>query len=150
MKTSTSPAKRSDSDYVRSDPVIPHEVIPDVLKQYPQWVRWRYVDRGPDNKSDKRPVSPHNLHHAGVNRPNTWSNFPHTYTVYFMHKARGIHGIGFVLTVADPSLLDINRCIGEGQLSPWPQAILKLAPSYTRVSPSGTCLRILVTTLDFT
>lgn len=155
MKASMSPAERSGSDDVRSEQLIPHEAIPDVLKQYPQWVCWRYVDRGPDHKPDKRPVNPHNLHNAGVNWPNTWSNFPHTYTVYLMHRAQGvtggIHGIGFVLTADDPFVgLDLDRCVDEGHLSPWAQDILNQVPSYTEVSPSGTGLRILVTAPDFT
>lgn len=86
-----------------------------------------------------------------MNWPNTWSNFPHTYMVYLMHKQRAVHGIGFVLTGDDPFVgLDLDHCINAGQLSLWAQDVLNQVSSYTEISPSGSGLRILVTATGFT
>jgi primase-polymerase (primpol)-like protein len=75
-----------------------------------QSVRWCYVDRRRDKKPDKRPMNPHNLHNAGVNWPNTWRKFPHTYSIYLMWRARGVDGIGLVLTAEDPFVgLDLDH-----------------------------------------
>lgn len=142
------------TDLLRPERIIPAEVIPAALKQLPQWVCWRYVDRGPDKKPDKRPVNPHTLRNASVTWPTTWSNFPHTYTVYLMLRARrapnGINGIGFVLTPDDPFVgLDLDHCLEDGVVLPWAQAILEQVPSYTEISPSGMGLRILVNAPDF-
>ena len=67
------------TERIRAERIIPAEVIPAALKQLPQWVCWRYVDRGPDKK-------PHTRRNAGVTWPATWSNFPHTYMVYLMYR----------------------------------------------------------------
>ena len=149
-----SPTEQSRLNPAQSEQVIRHETIPVELKRYPQWVCWRYVDRGPDRKPDKRPINPHNLHNAGVSWPNTWSNFEHTYMVYLMYRTQmapvGIAGIGFVLTADDPFVgLDLDACLDQGQLLSWAQPLIEQVPSYTEVSPSGTGLRVLVTSPDF-
>ena len=86
--------------------------IPQELHAYTQWVCWKYVDRGPDKKPDKRPLNPRNLHNAGVHWSNTWSTFNHAYSVYLAHAETGVNGIGFVLTSDDPFVaVDLDNCV---------------------------------------
>ena len=50
---------------------IQPEHIPPELMPHPQWVCWRYVDRGEGRKPDKQPVNPRSLANAGVHWANT-------------------------------------------------------------------------------
>src|SRR5262245_2229292 len=81
--------------------VVPDQ-IPHVLVSYPQWVCWRYVDRGEGRKPDKQPVNPRTLSNAGVHWANTWTTFDEAYATYLRHCTRQVHGIGFVLTPSNP------------------------------------------------
>jgi len=124
--------------------MIPEHTIPPDLKQFSQWVLWQYKDRGPDRKPDKQPINPRNLHNAGVQWPNTWTNFPYAYERYRQTYSRGIKGIGFVLA-GDPFVaIDMDNCVGEGEITPVAQEITAALNSYTELSPSGQGLRILV------
>lgn len=76
--------------------------IPYELSIRPQWVCWRYIDRGEGRKPDKQPVNPHNLHNAGATWPNTWADFETTLKAYQDNKDGLLHGMGFVLTLDDP------------------------------------------------
>jgi primase-polymerase (primpol)-like protein len=78
--------------------LVQPEQIPVLLKRYPQWVCWRYVDRGKDRKPDKQPVNPRTLANAGVHWANTWTTFDVAYATYLRHVRDYINGIGFVLT----------------------------------------------------
>jgi putative DNA primase/helicase len=131
-------------------PLVEHECIPRELLEYPQWICWRYMERGPDKKPDKQPINPWNLHNAGVTWPNTWSTFQHALMTHLMYRQRGIQGIGFVLTAHDPFVgLDIDHCLeGEFITSSAYEIVTKLA-TYTEVSPSGKGLRALVKNTEF-
>ena len=84
---------------------------------YPQWVCWRYVDRGEGRKPDKQPVNPRNLANAGVHWANTWTTFDVAYAAYLRHVKEGINGIGFVLTPDDPYVaVDIDGCVQEKEI----------------------------------
>jgi len=111
---------------------------------------WRYVERGPDKKPDKRPVNPHNLHNTGVHWSNTWSSFDHAYRVYLAHAETGVNGIGFVLTSDDPFVaVDLDNCVQDGDIEPQAAQRVEQLASYSEVSPSGAGLRILVACDDF-
>ena len=127
------------------------EHIPQELLAYPQWVCWRYVNRGQGKKPDKRPVNPHNLHNAGVRWANTWTTFAHAYRTYLLYEGRGLHGIGFVLTADDPFVgVDIDNCVEDGELEPATLEVVRFLESYTEISPSQHGLRILVSCPAFT
>ena len=124
--------------------------IPTELLSYPQWVLWRYVDRGEGRKPDKQPVNPHNLHNAGVHWANTWSTGEHTLATYLQHVGQGIDGVGFVLTRDDPFVgIDIDNCVQEEDITNEAQQVIDHLQSYTEVSPSGHGLRILVSCPEF-
>lgn len=130
---------------------ILREHIPQELLLYPQWVCWRYVDRGENKKPDKQPVNPHTLNNAGVHWANTWSTFEHAYMTHLMYQERGLCGVGFVLTSGDPFVgVDIDDCVDKGEISPHARDAIGHLQSYTEVSPSGHGLRILVACSNFT
>lgn len=124
--------------------------IPQELYAYPQWVCWRYVERGPDKKPDKRPLNPRTLHNAGVHWTNTWSTFDHVYATYLAHVDDGVNGIGFVLTPDDPFVaIDLDNCVQEDGIEPQAIQVMQELASYSEVSPSGAGLRILVACAGF-
>ena len=53
--------------------MIPVEDIPARLKQIPQWVGWKYIER--DGKPTKCPVDPGTLAAADSTDPATWGTF---------------------------------------------------------------------------
>lgn len=143
---------------VERKPMLVPERIPALLKDYPQWVLWRYIDRGAGRKPDKQPVNPHTLGSAGVHWPNTWGAFAQVVQSYqdathghprYMHA--GIAGIGFVLTAQDPfTAIDIDACVQEnGVVLPSAIEVITQVHSYTEISPSGQGIRILVICPDF-
>lgn len=146
------PSKEQPSDLRKEHhaPIL-REYIPQELLLYPQWVCWRYVDRGENRKPDKQPVNPHTLNNAGVHWANTWSTFEHAYMTHLMYEERGLCGVGFVLTSGDPFVgVDIDGCVDKGEISPHARDAMGHLQSYTEVSPSGHGLRILVACSDFT
>jgi putative DNA primase/helicase len=117
---------------------------------YPQWVCWRYVDRGPNKKPDKQPVNPSNLHNAGVTWANSWSTFEQAVKTHLAYYQRGIQGIGFVLTPEDPFVgIDLDSCVANGEIAPEAQNVISHLGSYAETSPSGTGLRVLVACTEF-
>ena len=121
--------------------VVP-ENLPTALFDYPQWVGWRYVDRGARRKPDKQPVNPHTLGNAGVTWPNTWGTFEQALAAYQAHE---LSGIGFVLTPDDPFVgVDLDHCVDGQEITEAAQTVVEQLSSYTEVSPSGKGLRILV------
>lgn len=124
-------------------PTVLLENLPQELFSYPQWICWRYVERGGGKKPDKQPVNPHTLGNAGVHWANTWSSVEHAYGVY---QDNSLAGIGFVLTRDDPFVgVDVDHCVEDDQCLPYAQEIVQCLQSYTEYSPSGTGLRILIT-----
>jgi putative DNA primase/helicase len=126
------------------------EKIPQELLVYPQWVCWRYVDRGEGRKPDKQPVNPRNLANAGVHWTNTWAPFEIAYAVYKQHGHRRVHGIGFVLTPTDPYVaIDLDACVQEDEIESKAAQVINDLGSYTEVSPSGHGIHILVGCPEF-
>lgn len=123
--------------------VVYLEYIPQALLHHPQWVCWRYVDRGKGRKPDKQPVNPRTLGNAGVHWPNTWTAFDEAYATYLRHYNRNLHGIGFVLTETDPYVaLDLDDCIHDDEIGSRAAQVINEVRSYTEISPSGRGLRI--------
>lgn len=74
-----------------------YENIPLELRALPQWVCWRYEVI--DGRQTKVPYSPDGLHKVSIHNPATWGTFEQA-----VRGAAGptMHGIGMVLTEADP------------------------------------------------
>lgn len=120
------------------------ENIPEELKQWPQWVLWRYktLDNG---KNTKVPYSPVRLGHpASVSDPSTWGTFEHALTV-LRHESSNYAGLGFVLTEQDPfAFIDLDDCEGDGDLAKFQVSVFESFRSYAERSPSGKGLHIVV------
>jgi putative DNA primase/helicase len=126
------------------------EHIPASLLFHPQWVCWRYVERGEGRKPDKQPVNPRTLANAGVHWVNTWASFEEAYATYLRHHNQRVHGIGFVLTENDPYVaVDLDNCVHEDGMDQAAIETVDVLKSYTEISPSGRGLRILVACPDF-
>lgn len=119
-------------------PVIP-ENIPRELKEFAQWVCWKYEWNG--SKWTKPPFHS-NGYKASKTNPGHYSNFVKVLAAY---QKGGFDGIGFVLTKDDPFVaIDIDHCLNGAVLTEEAKEIIKMMGSYTETSPSGTGIRIFV------
>jgi primase-polymerase (primpol)-like protein len=122
------------------------ENIPPELTALPQWVLWRWVERG--GKPTKPPYQPDGSH-ARVDDPSTWSPFEYVQTAFETAPSNHtfFHGVGFVLTEqAGFTAFDFDNCLDadfqivDSRVAQWVRAL----DSYTEISPSGRGLRVLV------
>src|SRR5690242_18965373 len=117
--------RRATIDQAKESQPVHAEQIPHELVAWPQWVCWRYVERGQGRKPDKQPVNPRTLHNAGVHWPNTWTRFETASQMYVAHRKHGIQGIGFMLTLNDPYVaVDLDSCIQANGLTEAASAII--------------------------
>jgi len=115
--------------------MIPVENIPAWLRQLPQWVGWKYIER--DGKPTKCPVDPKTLGTANSTDPATWGTFEQALAAY---QSDSLAGVGFVFTTeAHLCGVDLDDSIApaSGELKPWAQRIVDRLNSYTEISPSG-------------
>ena len=112
--------------------------FPQELKALPNWVCWRYQERG--GKRTKVPYSPRGGA-AKSNDPSTWATLPEAQGAA---ERRQYDGIGFMFDGTCFGV-DIDHCIDPdtGEITAEALAIAKALHSYTEFSPSGTGLHIL-------
>src|SRR5215471_10384304 len=113
------------------------ELVPQELKDRPQWVMWRRALRA--GKETKVPYQL-NGNMAAVDRPETWTSFLAAEAE--LANGGGFDGIGFVLTTEDPYVgvdLDGDPMKSEDALI----TIFRLS-SYMERSPSGQGVHIWV------
>lgn len=123
--------------------LVDPNAIPRELWTYRQYVVWKYLYRGPDRKPDKVPVNAKTLGNAGVTWPNTWCSIHAAVAIY--RERQSLAGIAFVLTDHDPyTMLDLDNCLMDGNLSPFAAEIVDRLNTYTEISPSGSGLRLFV------
>ncbi len=118
--------------------VLPQN-IPSELKALPQWVLWRYEERG--GKPTKPPFQA-NGEYADSTDPRTWTTFDKALAAF---QLGGFDGIGFVLT-RDVGMVgfDLDGCVDDdGNLQSWAKAIVDRLETYCEISPSGHGLRLL-------
>lgn len=112
--------------------------IPDVLKQWDQWMVWRYDgDRKP-------PYSPATNRRRDPIDPDTWTDFDTAIDVY---QNGNYDGIGFALTEDDPFVgLDFDDCRDPtaDDIHEDVAEILDRFDSYSEISPSGTGIHTIV------
>ncbi|MCC7351713.1 MAG: hypothetical protein IT446_14225 [Phycisphaerales bacterium] len=112
------------------------ENIPEQLRQYNQWVPWRYEQRPGEKKPRKMPKLWNSKGYASVSDPNTWTTLENAIR---SATVRGYDGVAFVFTDDDPyTFFDLDKSINEdGILTPEAQAVVDLFQTYTEISPSG-------------
>ena len=108
----------------------------DELKRVPQWVAWKYEDRG-GAKPTKPPITPHTGRYASTDNPGTWGTYERATNRAI---ADGLPGVGFVLTQDDGYLgFDLDHCIfpHSGKVKPWARKILDLGETYQKSAHPG-------------
>ncbi len=116
-------------------------VIPACLRDRPQWVNWKYVER--NEKLTKAPVNPLTGGLGDSTDPATWGTYEQAVEA---SSKQGLAGVGFVFTADDPYCgVDLDDCIdAEGQLKDWGRELLDKLDSYSEISPSGTGVKTFV------
>ena len=120
------------------------DAIPSELKARPQWVGWRWEQRG--GKLTKPPVQATGSY-AKSSDSTTWSSFDSIYQAHRGDRAGRLHGVGYVFTEGDPFCgIDLDDCRDPdtGKLAAWAKEIIENMDSYAEVSPSGTGVKIIV------
>jgi hypothetical protein len=112
------------------------------MRQYAQWVVWRYEEEPGKDKPKKVPYGPHTGRHASVSDPSTWGSFEQAIEA----AASGwFAGIGFVLTNNDPfGFIDLDDAHGDADAVSKQQKIFDNFVSYAERSPSEKGLHIIV------
>lgn len=113
-----------------------YQLIPFELRQYPQWIVWRYEDV--NNKKTKVPYSIKGFK-ASVTNPQTWHTFED------VANATGYDGIGFVLTENDPfAFIDLDHTSNQEEFAKQQTIYSNFIDTYAELSPSGKGLHILL------
>ena len=118
------------------------ENIPAELRRRPQWVVWRYEERG--DKSTKVPYDPATNRRASTTDLVTWRSLEEA--VQTLQTGR-YDGIGVVFSSGDPFAgVDLDKCRNPetGELEEWAAKIVRNLNGYAEASPSGTGVHIIV------
>lgn len=121
-------------------PTFSVENVPSCLRQLPQWVGWKVIQR--KGKPTKCPVSARGFS-ADTTAPATWGTFDEALAALQADKT--LAGIGFVFAPDDGLCgVDLDDSIdpATGELKPWAREIVERLNSYTEVSPSGHGVKI--------
>jgi hypothetical protein len=139
-------ATSNNSDAKKPFEALPSSPAMDELREFRQFVAWRYVQKPNKPKPDKVPFNPHTERMAEVNEPATWGTYEEAEA---LAVRKGMPGVGFVLTEDCPIAgydLDDCRDPETGEFAPWAREVLDLAETYAELSPSGTGARIFTLT----
>jgi putative DNA primase/helicase len=126
---------------VRPDPAVDVDAIPAVLREWSQWVCWKYISR--DGKETKCPVRASDGGPASSTDPSTWATFEDAVSAW---QANGYAGIGLVFAASDPFCgIDLDDCIDDaGVVVPAAREVIESFGSYCEVSPSGRGVKIFI------
>ena len=109
------------------------------MKCKPNWVVWRYEDRG--GKRTKVPYNPATCTLAKANDPSTWAAHDAAASALQQHS---YDGLGFMFSGSGLVGIDLDHCVNsDGSLTPLAEEVVRLAGSYTEYSPSGQGLHII-------
>lgn len=116
--------------------------LPDEIKQYKQWVNWRYeANLENPNGKPKKPayVNGYKIDVTKVEQ-NEFMSFDQA-----VAQSESFDGIGFALSSRDPyAIIDLDDAAGNPSVVEKQQAIYSSFPSYAELSPSGKGLHIIV------
>ena len=113
--------------------------IPAELKNYRQWVLWRFEIR--EGKQTKIPYQINGMN-ADSTDAATWTDYDKVVRAYFMGS---FDGIGFVITPTDKFCgVDMDHCRNPetGEIDTEKLNCIKLFNSYTEITPSKTGIRV--------
>lgn len=117
--------------------------IPFEMRNYPQWVVWRFEDTDAP-KPTKVPYSPRTNRLASVSDSNTWATFDEAVQAAMSNNG-WYSGIGFVLTDKDPfAFIDLDDTKGDQTALDRQLKIYQEFDSFAERSPSGSGLHIIV------
>lgn len=123
------------------------EKIPHELKERPQWVLWKLVQRLDKTTGEVRDTKvpfQTNGKAAKSQDSSTWTSFENAYSVFRVSNGE-YNGIGYVFSSDDPFTgIDIDDCIADGKLEDRSREILLKLNSYTERSQSGTGVHAIV------
>lgn len=114
--------------------------VPDVLKQYPNWVTHRDA-----TKKGKAPVISGTERYAATDNPTTWVSYETACANIVAGK--GYKNLGFVTDgerTGNLAGIDLDGSLNNrsGEITPWAQRVLDLlGPTYVEITPSGDGLR---------
>lgn len=113
--------------------------IPQEMKSKPNWVVWRYEERG--GKKTKTPYNPATGTPAKSNAPHTWVPYDNAMAALQQYS---YDGLGFMFSGSGLVGIDLDHCVSsDGSLTTLAEEIVRLANSYTEYSPSGQGLHII-------
>ncbi len=118
--------------------------IPEELKTNALWCGWKYEMR--DGRKTKVPYNPRTIEKAKSNDTDTFEEYN-----YAADALLGGYVDGIGIRVCNGySAIDIDHCISDGGLSDAAQDICVTMKSYAEKSPSGSGIRIIFKTSDYT
>lgn len=112
--------------------------IPQELRDYNQWVVWRYEDRN-GTKPTKVPYCPHTGQRAAVDNHRTWGSF----VAALETLEKGYDGLGFILTNDDPFAFVDFDATDDASAMQLQKRLFADSHSYAEISPSGNGLHII-------
>jgi AAA domain len=124
--------------------------VPQPLKEFRNWVVWKYEDRGKKNpdgtqKFDKVPYDAVTGTHAKSNDAATWCDFKTAVDSADVLSGKDCDGIGFEFGDSPYTGIDFDGVIADGKPEPYVIAILDLlGRPYSEFSPSTTGLHTIV------
>ncbi len=120
-----------------------YENIPGELKQYPNWVCFRFEPDPSRPKPKKVPINPRTGERAMSNNPETWSDYDTA-----LKAASRFDGLGFMFGNSPFFGVDLDKIEQElrGYIDGEPGIVgefIDTLQSYTELSPSGTGIHII-------
>ena len=111
------------------------------LRELPQWVCWKYVER--DGRQTKVPVAPQTGSLASATKPSDWTSFEEA--IEARSRFSAVEGVGFVFTEDDPFCgIDLDGAVIDGQPVPQAREIIDHFSTYTEISPSGQGVKLIL------
>lgn len=118
---------------------ISFENIPQELKERPNWVLWRSIER--DGKPTKVPfIADGSGWPAKSDDSKTWRPFEDAKSIF---ESGGFAGIGYVFEDDDPFVgIDLDHCKPNGKWAASALVLVKAAGTYAEVSPSREGIKV--------